>query len=82
MKTWTILYENPGKDIKTWPIKYENPDNDIKTWTNTVNKKIPIYDMKTLTVIYKKKTEKLLKTPHNGSQPYKIRFERREIKPK
>ena len=52
MKTWTILYENPGKDMKAWPIKYENPDNDIKTWTNTVNKKIPIYDMKTFLNYY------------------------------
>ena len=39
--------------MKAWPIKYENPDNDIKTWTNTVNKKIPINDMKTLTIRYK-----------------------------
>ena len=49
--------------------------------TLTFRYKNPNNDMKTLTVIYKK-TEKLLKTPHNGSQPYKIRFERREIKPK
>ena len=43
--------------MKAWPIKYENPENDIKTWTNTVNKKIPINDMKTLTIRYKKKRE-------------------------